>query len=157
MSNRKEYMKEYNEKNKERNKEYRKNNSDKIKEQQKENYEKNREQKLKQKKEYYEKNRDKIKEQKKEYKKTPEGNKTYRICVWKRYGIKCDDWNELYDYYIMSTNCEYCWKQIEGSNKHLDHLHSTGEVRGVLCNVCNLKDVYAVKPCQKKVINIIYE
>ena len=142
MSNRKEYLKQYYE-----------NNKDKIKEQKKE-YRKNNIEKIK---EYLKNNQDKIKERMKKYYQTPECIKLFRISDWKRRGVKCEDFDELYDYYMMSSNCEYCWKQVEGKNKHLDHLHSTGEVRGILCHTCNVKDVYAVKPCQKKVINIIYE
>ena len=141
---RSEYNKEYREKNKERLKEnkkkYREENKEKIKEYREENKEKLKEYK----KEYRENNKEKIAEYDKEYRQTETGKKRYRINNWKKYGIISDDWDALYDRYITTLNCEDCncelVEGIYGANKRcLDHDHTTGLVRGIVCNTCNLK------------------
>lgn len=40
--------------------------------------------------------------------------------------------------WINSTNnCQICDVEVKGRNKHLDHCHQNGEVRGILCVDCN--------------------
>jgi len=121
----KQKEKDYRENNKEKIKEYRENNKDKIKEK---------------KKEYRENNKEKIKE----YDKTDAGIKSHRISKWKYIGVKSDDYNKLYEMYINTTNCEECnIELIEGrygnNKKCLDHDHTTGEFRNVLCQTCNVR------------------
>jgi len=110
-------------------------------------------------KEYYQKNKERVKanvrEYRKEYSKTDKEIKRSRIKAWKQYGIIVENYDELYDYYIMSNICEYCDIPLVegnfGSNKKaLDHDHNTGEVRGVICHTCNSRDVYAIcgEPCE---------
>jgi hypothetical protein len=70
--------------------------------------------------------------------------KSNRIKKWKSRGVICDDWNKLYDKYININNCEECNIElisgIFGSNKKcLDHNHTTGEFRNILCNLCNCR------------------
>tara|TARA_B100000767_G_scaffold5337_1_gene5094 strand:- start:140 stop:499 length:360 start_codon:yes stop_codon:yes gene_type:complete len=108
---RKEYHKEWREKNKEQLKEYRENN----------------------------------KEYKKEYRQTEQGIKSHRISLWKHCGISLDyDFDIIYNIYINTDVCDYCKVELEGrgnNKKCLDHNHSTGEIRGILCNICNVRDV----------------
>ena len=133
---RKVYLKEYREKNKEKIKEYRENNKDQMKEYNKNNLEQLKEQK----KEYYETNKEKIKE----YSKTEQGRKISRISDWKRSGVINNDFTSLYEHYINCNKCENCNIELiegmYGSNKRcLDHDHETGLFRNVLCNTCNIK------------------
>ena len=111
------------EKKKENEKKYREENKEKIKE-----YGKN----------YYEEN----KEKRKEYNSTEIAIKSSRISNWKRYGMKCEDWESLYEIYIYTWNCEYCGNPFKNTqDRNLDHNHETGEIRGVLCRECNFNDV----------------
>jgi hypothetical protein len=140
---RKEYMREYRKKNKE-----------KIKEQNREYMieyrEKNRERIKEQKKEYREANKDKIKayyhankEKINEYKKTPNGKKTNTISHWIGRGLICDDIDGLYDSYLDAKNCDLCKVEFGskgiGSRRCMDHDHETGLFRNFLCSTCNLQ------------------
>ena len=95
-------------------------------------------------KDYYEKNREKINEIHKAYRQTEAGKKSHRIARWKRYGVKHDDFNSLYEVYINTKFCEECnielVEGLHGANKKtLDHDHTTGKFRNVICHTCNMR------------------
>ena len=127
-------------KDKEKEKEYRLRNKEKISERKKKYYEKNKEKVKEKMKEYREKNKEKIKE----YQQSEKGVKSTRIRNWKSIGVVSDDFDILYDKYINTTNCEECNIELTVdryttlTTRCLDHDHTTGLFRNVLCNRCNL-------------------
>lgn len=50
-----------------------------------------------------------------------------------RYGITLDDYKAMYQ--RQNGKCMIC--ELLSENLHVDHNHTTGEVRGLLCNGCN--------------------
>lgn len=64
----------------------------------------------------------------------------YRGYVYKkRYGITLEEYNSLMKQ--QNQCCAIChvpFSLISSKNIHLDHSHSSGVVRGILCNDCNL-------------------
>lgn len=83
--------------------------------------------------EYYHKNKDRIREQqnKKYYKRREDVLKRQREAnIRKKYGMSVEEYDEA-----VSTCCGICGKE---DNLVMDHDHSTGEVRGVLCSKCNV-------------------
>ena len=88
-------------------------------------------------KQWYQNNKEYKKEQSKEY---YQNNKEHKKEYFKEY------FNIIYDIYISTDLCDYCNTPLvegnHGSNKKcLDHNHSTGEIRGVICHTCNVRDV----------------
>jgi len=121
----KEYKRQYYLKNKEkynqRNNDYKEQNKEKLKEKSKE---------------YYLKNKEKINE----YRKTEKGRKVKRISDWRKRGVVSNNFDELYDYYLSVSVCENCGCELDKCNKSrkcLDHDHTTGLFRNVLCHYCN--------------------
>ena len=89
---------------------------------------------------YYQENKEKIAA----YRQTEAGKKSSRIWGWKKSGVIHHDFDELYQMYIDTKNCDICKVELcegnFGSNKRvLDHDHSTGEVRNILCHTCNVR------------------
>ncbi len=63
-----------------------------------------------------------------------------RRYQWMRQGIKSQDWYDVYDRFYSTNKCELCNVKLEGKGKYkkcLDHHHLTGEVRNIVCSVCN--------------------
>ncbi len=118
----------------------------------------NKEKILLRQKQYRECNKEKIKEQKKNYfinnkekrltydrnyRQTETGKKSQRISKWKQLGIKSDDYDALYTMYISTNKCHLCEIELtEGQGligkRCIDHDHSTGLFRNVLCGLCNI-------------------
>ena len=133
----KEEIKEYN-------KDYYKKNREKILEYHKDYDENNKEKRKIYNKDYQENNKEKLLEKQKDYRKTEPYKKSSRISDWKRYGVKHEDFNSLYDYYLNVEFCEQCNVELVegvlGANKKcLDHDHTTGEFRNVICQRCNIR------------------
>ncbi len=84
-----------------------------------------------------------IKEYKKQYRQSDKGKKCNRIGQWKKYALICDNYDELYDKYINTKNCEECnielCEGVKGNGRCLDHDHNTGIIRNILCMNCNKK------------------
>ena len=92
-------------------------------------------------KEYKQKNKDNIKQYNKEYRQTENGKKTNRISEWKKYGVIHDNFDELYKLYLNTTECMVCKKTFKNTkDRCLDHDHETGEYRQILCRYCNNQD-----------------
>jgi phage-related protein len=133
-------------------KEYREQNKDKLREQKKAYYEANKEKIKEKKKEYRERKKEYLieyrknnRERIKNLNQKPENKKARTLNDWKRRGLICNDYDDLYDRYLASTNCENCdveyGKMGDGTGKWrcMDHDHETGEFRNFLCNACNIR------------------
>ena len=95
-------------------------------------------------KEYYKKWRDNNKEYiyEKNKKYVNGEGKCINMCSkWRSLGIKLkdnEDWESVYLFYITCENCEECGCDLGLVKRCLDHDHSTGFIRDVLCNRCNV-------------------
>ena len=92
--------------------------------------------------ERYEKNKEKRKKQLIEYNKN--NPHILKIADWKRLGIKLrpnEDWESIYLFYVTCQECENCGTILttgrNSNSRNLDHDHSTGFIRNVLCLKCN--------------------
>ena len=83
----------------------------------------------------------------------PKRIKTLRINNWKQRGV-VGDYNELYEEYLVSTNCACCNKVYnDRRDKCLDHNHETGCFRAFLCRGCNSFDRH-LKPKKQDGVNV---
>ena len=122
----------------------------KAKEYDKNRYIKKREEIKEQNKSYKLINKEKIKEQSKLYYleniKSEKWKKNSTISQWKnKLGLISDNYDEIYERYFNSTNCEECDCEYSihgdgvGRFKVMDHSHITGLFRNVLCQTCNVR------------------
>lgn len=70
------------------------------------------------------------------------------------YGMTEKDYDDLM--YAQGGRCDCCCERLEEGhhNRHLDHCHTTGKVRAILCRYCNLMLGYA-KEDPKRLANAI--
>ena len=107
----------------------------------KEYYEKNKEKKA----EYNKKYRENNKEYNKEHRKTYNGLKSHRISNWRQYGVLDnfnDNYETLYKIYLSVKFCDICNCELNTNTKTtkcLDHCHKSGYFRNILCHSCNVK------------------
>ena len=84
-----------------------------------------------------------------------EGLKCRRISDWKRQGIICrkgETYEDLHNIYHNAVRCEACKLFFEGgrgtktgktkNGKCLDHNHTTGYFRQIICRSCNTSNSY---------------
>jgi len=70
-------------------------------------------------------------------------SKSNAICKWKKSGLIYDNYDELYETYIKTMECEHCKTEFTEKNlRCMDHDHTTGLFRKIVCNRCNVKDSY---------------
>ena len=77
----------------------------------------------------------------KKYQQSEKGKRFFTIRNWKKRGIIADDYNEVYDEYLRTIQCQLCNHIFENSTERcLDHCHETGRIRNILCRPCNTRD-----------------
>lgn len=100
------------------------------------NYETVREQEKKSRAKNIEKHRNDSRERMKEYRKTPRYKEVInRHRLKKKYGLTEVQHSELFT--SQGNACAVC-KSATAARWHIDHDHTTGLVRGILCQHCNL-------------------
>jgi hypothetical protein len=73
----------------------------------------------------------------------PTEYKRQMIVKWKGRGVVYPDFNDLYDIYMNTLECQHCHKPFETSHDRcLDHNHETGLFRMILCQGCNNQDSF---------------
>ena len=74
-------------------------------------------------------------------------SKYLTIYAWKKYGLIYDNYDELYELYIKTMNCGHCKTEFTKNNRRcLDHDHTTGLFRKIVCHQCNVHDTYIKYP-----------
>jgi len=93
---------------------------------------------------YYEDNKEKYIEYKKKYNKTENGLKVCRLSCWRMRGLISEDYDKIYERYILTEECDNCGILLDedfNTKKCMDHSHTTGEFRNILCNLCNVNRI----------------
>jgi len=58
-----------------------------------------------------------------------------RYKLNKNYNLTLEEFNQMYE--LQNGKCYLCEKPISGKEVKIDHNHSTGKVRKLLCHNCN--------------------
>ncbi len=92
-------------------------------------------------------NKEKMAEQHKKYLQTEEGYRAQKISRWKTtHKMKLrenEDWISVYYYVESQDTCEDCGNLFKSRrDRQLDHDHTTGYIRNVVCNSCNTRRGY---------------
>ena len=75
------------------------------------------------------------------YMSNPEERKKQLIKMWNYRGVIHNDYDALYEEYQNQSYCQVCGEDFTNTYyKCLDHDHSNGMVRFVLCRSCNIRD-----------------
>ena len=75
---------------------------------------------------------------------TPKYNTIYN---WRRSGLIYDDYDALYETYIKTMQCGHCKTEFTKNNcRCMDHDHTTGLFRKIICHRCNVCDSYIKYP-----------
>jgi len=67
------------------------------------------------------------------------------ICIknWKHRGLIYHDYEDLFEVYRKTLNCQHCNKEFKNKiDRHLDHNHENGLFRKIVCQRCNSNDFY---------------
>lgn len=94
---------------------------------------------------YYYRNRFEILDKLKVKNSTPSGKRYYTIANWKKSGIITDDYDTLYNDYLITERCENCDCKFgvkgdkSGTFRTLHHDHKTGEPIAIVCQPCNIR------------------
>lgn len=71
-------------------------------------------------------------------------DKAYAIQIKSKYGITLDQYKDML--FLQDSKCAICLSTSPGGSSKtrfcVDHCHSTGKVRGLLCSKCNLAISY---------------
>ena len=136
-----EIQRRYRERNREKlnekNREYRKNNKEKVKETCNNWDERNWDKKLERAKKYRDSNGDSCRQRNREWY-TQNKSRVRGRTLKRKYGITLDDFNRMLA--SQGGHCALCPSLPEDQKNGtlvVDHCHSTGKIRGLLCNPCN--------------------
>jgi hypothetical protein len=67
---------------------------------------------------------------------------------WKKRGVDMTNYDYVYELYINTSCCDHCKNIFKNTkDRQLDHNHTTGEIRNIVCQKCNHKDTYINYPC----------
>jgi len=77
----------------------------------------------------------------KKYYNSEGGNRVSMIGQWKIKGLIHDNYDDLYNIYINTTECMICSKEFKSRrDRCMDHDHQTNLYRQILCQNCNIHD-----------------